>query len=754
MKKLLDKGVSLIIILFMILSIVPGGVIANEINNENVVSTEATPSVEKQDMVVQNDDGNTLNTLAELPDPNQDENTQDQVVVIYAQSGENNIKDLALNQENIKSGEKVSDRVDVLEASDNISTDDLILKLKGNPNVLAVDRNSKIETTALPNDPYITNGYAWQFEKIGADKTWNSVSSTESIVVAVIDTGLNVQHPDLVGKTVKGHDYVTNKETVVDVSGHGTMVSGCIAAVANNGIGIAGVGGNLDIKIAPYRTGGESLNDTSLYTSYICAAIMDAADRTDVKVINMSFGGYDDYSPLQKAIEYAAKAGKILVASAGNEGNIAGTAGKYSYPASYDNVISVAAINDQNNRSNFSQYNDQVDLTAPGEAVYTTTNNGSYNFISGTSFSTPMVAGSCAVLLAADSNLTASGVENILKITALDLGNTGKDNYYGNGLIQLDKAIESITPINPIDAVSCLYRTHVQDVGWQDWSGNGQISGTSGKSLRLEAIEIKVDNQGYDIGVEYQTHVENIGWQGFKSNGGTSGITGQSLRLEAIQIRLTGADADKFDIYYQVHAENYDWLDWAKNGESAGTEGLAYRLEAIKIVMVPKGSVSPGATDRPFIKNIYCSYQTHIQNIGWQGWKSKGDISGTTGRALRLEGIEINTNDNENAGIEYQTQVQNIGWEEWKSNGVMSGIIGQSLRLEAIRIRLTGTDVSQYDIYYQVHAENYGWLDWAKNGESAGTEGFGYRLEAIRIVAIPKGSAAPGQTTRPFINNN
>jgi uncharacterized protein YjdB len=129
-------------------------------------------------------------------------------------------------------------------------------------------------------------------------------------------------------------------------------------------------------------------------------------------------------------------------------------------------------------------------------------------------------------------------------------------------------------------------------------------SGTSGKALRLEGIEINVDSQGYDIGVEYKTHVENIGWQDVKSNEELSGTFGQSLRLEAIQISLTGADADKYDIYYQVHAQNYGWLGWGKNGESAGTEGFGYRLEAIKIVVVPKGSDAPAidSTLLPFYK--------------------------------------------------------------------------------------------------------------------------------------------------------
>ncbi|MBC3901116.1 hypothetical protein GH811_15980 [Acetobacterium malicum] len=151
--------------------------------------------------------------------------------------------------------------------------------------------------------------------------------------------------------------------------------------------------------------------------------------------------------------------------------------------------------------------------------------------------------------------------------------------------------------------------------------------------------------------------------------------------------------------------------------------------------------------------SIECSYQTHVQNIGWQGFKTNGDISGTMGQSLRLEGIEIRINGSENLKVEYKTHVQNIGWQDFKSNGEMSGTNGESLRLEAIQIKLTGSDADKYDIYYCVHAQNVGWMGWAKNGESAGTEGFGYRLEGIRILIVPRGTVVPGSTDLPFLRN-
>lgn len=314
------------------------------------------------------------------------------------------------------------------------------------------------------------------------------------------------------------------------------------------------------------------------------------------------------------------------------------------------------------------------------------------------------------------------------------------------------------------------YQTHVQNIGWQGWRTNGEVAGTSGQSLRLEGMNIEID--GMPDAIEYRTHVQDIGWQGWVRDGEMSGTSGRALRLEAIEIRLTGYMAANYDIYYRVHAENIGWMDWAKNGQPAGTAGLSYRLEAIQIQLVPKGGAAPGSTAVPFrdangpvptnpdpnepeptnpSSDVPVKYQTHVQNIGWQGWKSSGEVAGTSGQSLRLEGMYIDVEGAENA-VEYRTHVQNIGWQDWVSEGEMTGTSGRSLRLEAIEIRLKGDMAASYDIYYRVHAQNIGWMDWATNGQSAGTAGLSYRLEAIQIVIVQKGSAAPGSTARPFVN--
>ena len=140
------------------------------------------------------------------------------------------------------------------------------------------------------------------------------------------------------------------------------------------------------------------------------------------------------------------------------------------------------------------------------------------------------------------------------------------------------------------------YCTHVQTYGWQKYVRDGQMSGTSGESKRLEGIRIRLTGQKYSGGVRYRTHVQTYGWQDYVQDGAMSGTEGQSKRLEAIQISLTGEMADRYDIYYCVHCQTFGWMGWAKNGAPAGTAGYAKRLEGIRIRLVEKGGAAPGST--------------------------------------------------------------------------------------------------------------------------------------------------------------
>lgn len=301
-------------------------------------------------------------------------------------------------------------------------------------------------------------------------------------------------------------------------------------------------------------------------------------------------------------------------------------------------------------------------------------------------------------------------------------------------------------------AAHIYYSTQIQNRGWISEVRDGAQSGTTGEAKRLEAIKIHVDS-ALDGSVQYRTHIQNRGWEKeWKSDGEISGTEGLSLRLEAIEIRLTGELADYYDVYYSVHAQNFGWTGYACNGNPCGTSGYAYRLEAIDIQLVEKGMDGPASSAIAFYENTSTiAYQTHVQNVGWQGYVRDGAVAGTSGKSYRLEAIRIELRDKAfEGGVEYRTHVQNKGWMDWVCDNALSGTSGESKRLEAIQIRLTGTMAKKYDVYYCVHAQNIGWMGWAKNGQMAGTEGYSYRLEAIRVKLVPKSNPAPGKTTDYF----
>ena len=322
------------------------------------------------------------------------------------------------------------------------------------------------------------------------------------------------------------------------------------------------------------------------------------------------------------------------------------------------------------------------------------------------------------------------------------------------------------TPIAPAKAEEKVpdinYQTHIQDIGWQGVVKNGEISGTSRRSLRLEGIKMNISNSDLAGSVEYRTHVQEIGWQGYVKDNQLSGTSGKSLRLEAIQIRLTGEIANAYDVYYRVHIEDKGWLNWAKNSESAGCQSAAKRLEAIQIKLVKKGEAAPEGNGKAFLIGNEAkrpdeikptvNYQTHVQNIGWQGVVKNGEIAGTSGKNLQLEAIKINLSDAALAGnIEYSTHIQNIGWQAYKANGALSGTTGKNLQLEAIKIKLAGDASRYYDVYYRVHIQDKGWLNWAANGASAGSQAASKHLEAIQIKIVRKGETAPKGSGKAFL---
>lgn len=170
------------------------------------------------------------------------------------------------------------------------------------------------------------------------------------------------------------------------------------------------------------------------------------------------------------------------------------------------------------------------------------------------------------------------------------------------------------------------------------------------------------------------------------------------------------------------------WTGWQNRYKSEKADCLRYISENKTNTLV-----------EPDPSTYKIAYTSHVQDYGWQDWKTDGTSSGTSGQSKRLEGIKIKTGGSINGGVSYKTHVQDIGWQDWVQNGELAGTSGQSKRLEAIQIKLTGSAGDSFSVWYRVHAQDYGWLGWAKDGDSAGTEGLSKRLESIEIIVLPKG---------------
>lgn len=308
-----------------------------------------------------------------------------------------------------------------------------------------------------------------------------------------------------------------------------------------------------------------------------------------------------------------------------------------------------------------------------------------------------------------------------------------------------------------------MYQGHVQNIGWKDYVTDGGSAGTSGRSLRVEGIRLKVvevttDGSGNENVVDvkdaitYRAHVQNIGWMDWVNDNELAGTSGRSLRVEAFAIKLKGELAKDYDVYYRVHSQNVGWLDWTKNGALAGTADLSLRMEDVQIKLVRKGEPAPGPTNMPFYSSTcrgLVTYRSNVQKYGWMGLVADGKISGTSGESLRLEDIKIWVNNpiNDETGmpitgsIEYRTHVQDYGWLDWVADGEDAGSEGRGKRIESIQVRLTGQLAEQYDVYYRTHCQDFGTLGWAKNGASAGSAGYGKRVEYFVVRLVKKTDA-------------
>lgn len=332
-------------------------------------------------------------------------------------------------------------------------------QLSADPSIAYAEPNYVYRAFVEPNDPdWIKQ---WALQKVGAPAAWDLSTGSADVIVAIIDTGVDDTHPDLVGKLVDGYDFVDYDTDPHDLNGHGTHCAGIAAAAANNGTGIAGL--DWQARIMPIRALNERGNG---YVSDITDGIIWAYEHGAI-VLSLSLGGLNASNAMQDAINDAHAAGSLVVAAMGNDRQ---DDNPTNYPAACNNVVAVAATDPNDQYAPYSQFGSHCDIAAPGGVmsyyhdpngiystmptypVYLTTQysyDTHYDYLKGTSQATPHVAGLASLIWAINPGLAPDQVQDIIESTAVDLGGAGWDPDYGHGRIDALAALGAVPPPLP-----------------------------------------------------------------------------------------------------------------------------------------------------------------------------------------------------------------------------------------------------------------------------------------------------------------
>jgi thermitase len=332
----------------------------------------------------------------------------------------------AMKQVNAKSkGRFTQNNIHVLELPPGLDEVKAMNIMKKNKAWKFVELDMAVMPAATVSDPNYSN--SWALPKIQAPTAWDTANGS-GVVIAILDTGVDGNHPDLKPNLVPGWNIFNNNSDTSDPHGHGTWVSGAAGMAANNGTGSAGVAWGA--KIMPVR-----IADANAYAywSTVAQGINWAADK-GAKVANVSYNGVSGSSTVQSAANYMRSKGGVVVVAGGNSGGLENISAN-------DALLSVAATDSNDAKASFSSYGNYIDLAAPGVSIYTTTVGGGYSNANGTSFASPIVAATAALMMSANSKLTPGDIDKIFKSTSIDLGTAGFDQYFGYGRIDAAKAV-------------------------------------------------------------------------------------------------------------------------------------------------------------------------------------------------------------------------------------------------------------------------------------------------------------------------
>ncbi|RFB15032.1 peptidase S8 [Bacillus sp. HNG] len=315
--------------------------------------------------------------------------------------------------------------------STNLKTGEMISYFEKNKNVEFAEPNYiMMQNQEHPND-LLYNDFQWNLRMIDSENGWGISQGSDKVKIAIVDTGVDLDHPDLVNRITEGYNVLKDNNVPDDDNGHGTHVAGIIASQTNNHEGTAGI--TWFNPIMPVKVMG---SDGYGSTFDIARGIIWATDH-GADVINLSLGNYQGSKLLKQAVEYAYKHDVVMVAASGNDNS-----SQPSYPSAYPQVLSVAAVDLNGDKADFSNYGDYIDVAAPGVTIPSTYIDEQYAALSGTSMAAPHVAALAALMRSINPNLSNKEIMDMIKGTSLDLGKAGKDIYFGEGLIDIVQALQ------------------------------------------------------------------------------------------------------------------------------------------------------------------------------------------------------------------------------------------------------------------------------------------------------------------------
>ncbi|MHC5109771.1 MAG: S8 family serine peptidase [Planctomycetota bacterium] len=395
-----------------------------------------------------------------------------------------------------------------------------------------IHKNYLLEVQQTPDDPLFTRQL--YLTQVGLPEAWDESTGVEDIIIGIVDSGIEVDHPDLEGKVLDGRNMTRNSSDISDSLGHGTQVSGVAAAIADNGEGVAGVSWQSPLLVA------KATNSRGQASSrYIASGILWAVGN-GASVVNVSFAPLWSNAVVRAAAMQAYSRGSLVVISAGNGGRLRNSSG-------YAEALFVGAVNSSDQLTSFSDYGRYVDVVAPGSAIRTTGLDAAYDLVSGTSFSAPIVTGIAALAWSVNPDLRPSTIAKAVRDNAIDVGDTGEDDEYGAGVVSAAAVVDAVAGMqfeadredpeldidSPSNGRTIRKRTRASIVASDDW-------GIADVVMSIDGVPVATDIRSpYRFVIDpskYSPGEHDVSFQ-------ATDLAGNSSDTQSISLNFAGASS-------------------------------------------------------------------------------------------------------------------------------------------------------------------------------------------------------------------